>query len=121
MISFGTLATATAIAGFLLAMGWLFAGSVMIRRWGGEPSDMALVIGRRIGVVYFSLALLFLLARNTASAELIIYLSILGLFAMSLLAGLGIFEFVNKRVNATMLISVGVEILLAIGFAQLIF
>jgi hypothetical protein len=50
-MSFETLSIITAIAASLLGLGWLTAGKLMIRRWGGEPSDMALVIGRRIGAV----------------------------------------------------------------------
>lgn len=119
-MNFETLANVTAVAAFLLAMGWLLAGSVMIKRWGREPSGIALVIGRRIGAVYLGMALLFFLSRSTTSAELIDVLSMAGLFINALLASLGIFEFIKHRVGPAIFISVGVEIFLLLGFGRLV-
>jgi hypothetical protein len=119
-MSFETLSIITAIAASLLGLGWLTAGKLMIRRWGGEPSDMALVIGRRIGAVYLSLGLLFFLVHSTKSTELITALSIVGLSANALLAILGLFEFLMRRINASIFVSIAVELLLAIGFAGIL-
>lgn len=119
-MNFEVLANVTAIAAFLLAMGWLFAGSLMIKRWGREPSEIALVIGRRIGGVYLGIALLFFLARSTNSVEVIDVLSSTGLFINTLLAGLGIFEFIKRRIGATIFISVAVEVFLLLGFGRLV-
>jgi len=119
-MSFETLSIITAVAASLLGLGWLTAGRLMIRRWGGNPSDMALVIGRRIGAVYLSLALLFFLVHSTTSIELIIALSIVGLLANGLLAMLGLFEFLMRRVTASIFVSIVIELLLAIGFAGIL-
>jgi hypothetical protein len=119
-VSFEVLANVTAIAAFLLAMGWLFAGSVMIKRWSREPNEIALVIGRRIGGVYLGIAVLFFLSRSTNAAELIDVLSITGMFINTLLAGLGIFEFIKRRIGAAIFLSVAVEILLLLGFGRLV-
>lgn len=119
-MNFEVLAKLTAIAAFLLAMGWLFAGSLMIKRWGQEPSKIALVIGRRIGGIYLGIAVLFFLSRSTDSAELMDVLSITGLFINALLASLGIFEFIRHRVGVAIFISVAVEVFLLFGFARLV-
>jgi hypothetical protein len=119
-MSFQTLSIITAVAASLLGLGWLTAGKLMIKRWGGDPSDMALVIGRRIGAAYLSFALLFFFARSTTSAELITTLSIVGLSANGLLAILGTYEVLMRRVNASMFVSIAVELLLAIGFARIL-
>lgn len=119
-MSFETLSVITAIAASLLGLGWLTAGNLMIRRWGGDPSEMALVVGRRIGVAYLSIALLFFLAHTTTSAELVSTLSMVGLSANGLLAILGTYEFLMRRVNASIFVSIAVEVFLAIGFAGIL-
>ncbi len=60
-MTFHTLALVTCVAALLLGIGWLFAGKLMLQRWRIESSVGALLVGRRIGVIYLSVALLFLL------------------------------------------------------------
>jgi hypothetical protein len=49
-VSFHALAIVTCIAALLLGLGWLTAGTLMLKRWRTEPSVGALLIGRRISV-----------------------------------------------------------------------
>jgi hypothetical protein len=51
---------------------------------------------------------------------LITALSIVGLSANALLAILGLFEFLMRRINASIFVSTAVELLLAIGFAGIL-
>jgi len=81
---------------------------------------MALVIGRRVGAAYLSFALLFFLVRSSTSAELITALSIVGLSANGPLATPGLYEFLMRRVNASILVSIAVELLLVFGFAGIL-
>lgn len=118
-MSFAALSIITAIAAAALAVGWIFFGHLMIKRWGREPNEIALVVGRRIGGVYLSVALLFLFARTASSAQLITLLSTFGAIANGLLAGLGIFEFAKRRVGPAIFISVAVEVFLLVGFGRL--
>ena len=120
-MSFQWLALITAIAAFLLAMGWLFAGSLMIKRWGREANEISLVIGRRIGVLYLVVAMLFFFARATPSGELVSLLSHTGMLANGLLAILGVVEFLKRRISAGIFVSVAVEVLLSLAYARLIF
>lgn len=119
-MSFATLSILIAIAALLLAVGWLFFGNLMIRRWGGESTEMALVIGRRIAAVYLSIGLLFFFARSTTSAELITLLCTFAVIANGLLAGLGTYEFLKRRVGSAIFVSVAVEVFLLISFARLL-
>ena len=120
-MSFATTATVTGLAALLLAIGWLFAGQLMIRRWGREPNEIALVIGRRIGGVYLSIALMFAYVRTTTVPEMIFTFSAFGMVANLILAFLGLSEFLQHRVGRAMLVSVALEIFLALAFARLTF
>ena len=120
-MSFAAIATVTAVAAFLLAIGWLFFGHLMIRRWGREPNEIALVIGRRIGGVYLSIALMFAYVRTTGVPEMISTFSTFGMVANVILAALGTGEYLKGRVGRAMLVSVALEIFLALAFARIAF
>jgi len=81
---------------------------------------MALVIGCRVGAACLSFALLFFLVRSSTPAELITALSIVGLSGNGILATLGLYEFLMRRVNASILVSIAVELLLVFGFAGIL-
>ena len=115
-MSFQLVATATSIAAFLLGIGWMFAGRLLLRRWRMEPHDDGLVVGRRIGVVYFGISILLFLGRSAPPSELRTAISIGVLIALVMLAVLGIFEFASKRTGPAILVSVALEVVLSAGF-----
>ena len=59
-MSFAIVAIATSIASLILGVGWLFAGSLVLKRWGIEANALSLLVGRRIGAVYLGFSLMFL-------------------------------------------------------------
>ena len=120
-MTFHTLALVTCVAALLLGLGWLFAGKLMLRRWRIESSVGALLVGRRIGVIYLSVALLFLLTRTTELPELITIVSTFAMLANALLAGLGLYEYRTRRAGPAILVSVAFELLLVVGFGSLLF
>ncbi len=120
-MSFNILSIIAAVAALLLGTGWLFFGSSMIIRWGAQPNDIALVIGRRIGSVYLGMSLLFFLLRGITTPEIIFIVSTVTVVIMITLAGLGIFEYAKRRVGPAILASVVVEIFLGLGFGRLAF
>jgi hypothetical protein len=120
-MDFALLATITSLATLLLAIGWIFFGSAMIRRWGAQPNEIALVIGRRIGVVYLCVSLLYGVARAATAPELTNMLSLFGMLANALLASVGIYEFLKRRIGPAIFVSIALEVVLAIGFARLVF
>jgi hypothetical protein len=119
-VSFHTLSIVTCLAALLLGAGWLFAGRLMLQRWGMEPSVGALLIGRRIGAVYLGVALLCFLVRSTTSAELIASVSVFAVLVNALLAGLGMYEYRARRAGPAILVSVAVELMLLLGFGSLL-
>lgn len=119
-MTFHTLALVTCVAALLLGIGWLFAGKLMLQRWRIESSSGALLVGRRIGVIYLSVALLFFLMRATESSELITIVSTFAVLANALLAGLGLYEYRTRRAGPAILVSVAFEVLLVVGFGSLL-
>jgi hypothetical protein len=119
-VTFHTLALVTCIAALLLGAGWLTAGGLMLQRWRIEPSIGALLVGRRIGVIYLGVALLFFLVRSTESTELITIVSTFAALANALLAGLGLYEYRARRAGPAILVSVAFELLLVLGFGGLL-
>jgi hypothetical protein len=116
-MSFYIVAIATSVASLLLGMGWLFAGKLVLKRWRIEPNDIALLVGRRLGAVYLGTSLLLFLARSAPPSEVRSSLSAGMLVSLALLAALGLFEFKARRAGPGICVSVGVEIILALGFA----
>ena len=116
-MSFTIAAVATSIAGLLLGVGWLFAGSLLLKRWGLEANPPSLLVGRRLGATYFGIAIMLFLGRSAPPSELRWAVSIAMLVALSVLAILGIVEFKAKRAGKGILVSVVLEVLLAAGFA----
>ncbi len=119
-MSFHALAIVTCIAASLLGLGWLTAGTLMLKRWRIEPSVGALLIGRRIGAVYLGVALLCFLVRSTTSPELITGVSLFAALTNALLAGLGLYEYRARRAGPAILVSVAVELLLLLGFGAVL-
>ncbi len=119
-MTFQTLSLVTSIAALLLGAGWLAAGRLMLKRWRIEPSIGALLVGRRIGVIYLGVALLFFLVRSIESPELITIVSTFAALANALLAGLGVYEYHARRAGPAILVSVAFELALVVGFGRLL-
>jgi Kef-type K+ transport system membrane component KefB len=119
-MTFHTLALVTCVAALLLGIGWLSAGKLMLQRWRIESSTGALLVGRRIGVIYLSVAVLFFLVHATESRELITIVSTFAVLANALLAGLGLYEYRTRRAGPAIMVSVAFEVLLVVGFGSLL-
>lgn len=115
-MTFEILALITTGAGTLLGLGFLFAGRFMLKQWGLDATDASLVMCRRMGAVYLGLALLFFLGRSAGPSELRSAVCAgLGI-AIGLLACLGLFELMSRRVSKGILVSTVVETLLSTSF-----
>ena len=117
-MNFAITAVATSIAGVILGIGWLFAGSLLLKRWGLEANRLGLLVGRRLGAAYFGIAIMLFLGRNTPPSDLRTSVSIAMFVALALLALLGLIEFKAKRAGKGILVSVVLEVVLAAGFAS---
>ncbi|WND02219.1 hypothetical protein QGN29_11720 [Temperatibacter marinus] len=116
-MTFSFVASLTALAGFILGVGWVFAGSRLFQRWGVEAHQDGILVGRRIGVVYLTIALMMILVKDAQPSELREAISLAMALGMVGLAVMGLYEFKRRAVNASMLVSVGLEIFLAVGFS----
>ncbi len=116
-MNFRTIAVITAVIGFALGAAYLLAGNLVVARWQIEPTDGTLLLGRRIGALYLGLALMYFLARSAPVSVARTALSAGTALALAVLALLGIYEFAAGRVGPGILVSAGLEFLLAFAYA----
>jgi hypothetical protein len=119
-MNFKNIATATAIIAFILGIGYLLFGSLIIGRWQIEATQSVLLLGRRMGSLYLGLSIIFFLSRTLAISEIRKNLCIGAAVTLSLLALLGIYEFSTGSAGAGILVSAVIEALLAIGYITLL-
>lgn len=105
------------IGGTVLGLRFLFAGASVLTEWGMTVSDGPLVMGRRLGVLYLGLALLFFLGRAAPPSDLRSAVCLGVGSASAMLAGLGLFERWAGRAQSGIIVPAIVEIALAAGFA----
>ncbi len=115
-MSFKTIAIITAIITFLLGIGYLFFGSLVIGRWQIEPTVNVLLLGRRMASFYLGLSVILFLSRSIPLSTARTALTIGAIFILSLLAFLSIYEYASNRLGAGIIVSAIIEVLLAIGY-----
>lgn len=113
---FKALAVATAVIAFFLGSGYLFFGSVIVGRWQIVPTESVLLLGRRLAALYIGLSVIFFLARSAPVSTARTALCAGTAVALSILALLGMYEFILNHVGRGILASIAVESLLAIGY-----
>jgi len=120
-MSFRTIAVITAIVTFVLAVGYLFFGALVLGRWQIEPTDSVLLLGRRMGALYFGLSVITFLARSAPVSVMRTALCTGATVVCSMLAILGVYEFSAGRAGSAILASVVLESLLALGYIWILF
>lgn len=120
-MNFKTIAFVTAIISFALGIGYLFFGSLIIGRWQIEPTDSVLLLGRRMGILYLGLSVILFLSRSLSISKARTTLCIGVTLTLSLLAILGIYEFLMGRASSGILASVAIESLLSTGYLIILF
>jgi hypothetical protein len=120
-MSFKTIAVITAIIGLALGAAYLFVGELVIGRWQIEPTEGVLLLGRRIGVLYLGMALMFFLARSAPVSVARTALSAGFASALMILALLGIYELTAGHVGPGILVSAAIEFLIALAYIRVLF
>jgi hypothetical protein len=120
-MNFKNIAVVTAIIAFVLGIGYLFFGSLIIGRWQIEPTNSVLLLGRRMGSLYLGLSIIFFLLRSLAMSIARTALIIGAAVTLSLLALLGLYEYSVGSVGSGILVSVVIEAILAIGYIIVFF
>ncbi|RON48039.1 hypothetical protein [Pseudomonas frederiksbergensis] len=117
-LSFRTLSTFTAALCFLLALVWGLLPDRLLAIWDIEYSSVAGLVARRSAVLFAALGVMFYLVRNEAPSATRSALSngfIVGCWG---LAALGFGEWLNGHAGPGILLAVGVELALGLGFFQ---
>jgi len=120
-MNFKNIAVVTAFIAFVLGIGYLFFGSLIIGRWQIEPTNSVLLLGRRMGSLYLGLSIIFFLLRSLAMSIARTALIIGAAVTLSLLALLGLYEYSVGSVGSGILVSVVIEAILAIGYIIVFF
>jgi hypothetical protein len=115
-MTFQIMALLMTCAGCFLGLRFIFAGGSVLKEWGVEATAGSLILFRRIGAMYLALALMFFLGRAAAASDLRSAVCLVMGGAIALLAGLGLFEYLARRVGAGVFRSVVGEAVLAAGF-----
>lgn len=119
-MTFTLVALATAVASLLLGIGWLTAGGLVLKRWHIQANPTGLLVGRRLGAVYLSMALMLFMARSAPPSDIRTALCVGVLVGLTLLAALGLLELKAGRAGKGILASVTLELLLAAGFLSVL-
>ena len=115
-MSFEILALVMTLACVVLGARFIFFGGGLLKEWGLEQSTGALILFRRMGLMYLGLAVMFFLGRTAGPSDIrSAACLILGGTAI-LLAGLGVYEFMARRVSAGILRSAVAEAVLGVAF-----
>jgi hypothetical protein len=119
-MSFRAVASITAAVLFVLGLGYLFAGSLVVARWQLEPTDAVLLLGKRIGALYLGLSVMFFLARPVPISLARTALSAGAGVVCTLLSTLGVYEFLVGHSGPAILASACIEALLAVAYARIL-
>ncbi len=120
-MSFKTAAVVTALVAFVLGLAYLFAGAVVVGRWGLEPTGGVLLLGRRMGCLYLGLSAMYFLARSAPASAARTALAVGAATTLALLAVSGILEFAADHAGPGILVSAAIELLLGLAFVTSLF
>ena len=116
-MTFEIMAYVIGVAGAGLGIRFIFFGASVLKEWGLDATDGALLMCRRYGLLYLGLATMFLLGRNAPASDLRSAVCI-GIGAGSaLLAANGFWEFRAGRASKGIIGPAVVEAAVAAGFA----
>ena len=118
-MTFQIMAHIMTVAACLLGLRFIFAGVGVLREWGIEESAGALMLFRRLGVIYLGLGLMFFLGRNAAHSDFRSAVCLVMGGAVAVLACLGLSDFLARRAGAGIFRSIAGEAVLAAAFVWL--
>ncbi len=120
-MSFKTMAIITTIVAFLLGVGYLVFGAVIVGRWLIQPTDGVLLLGRRIGCLYLGLSVMYFLSRSAPVSVARTALSAGTAVALLLLVLFGVYELTAGHAGRGILASAALESLIALGYIRILF
>lgn len=115
-MTFQILALVMTVACVVLAARFILFGAGVLREWGLESTTGALILFRRMGLMYLGLALMFFLGRTAGPSEIRSAVCLVMGGTALLLASLGLYELLARRVSAGILRSAIAEAVLGAAF-----
>lgn len=115
-MTFEIMAYVMTLGACVLGLRFLFASASVLKEWSVEATTGSVLMGRRLGVVYLGLALMFFLGRSAGPSALRsgVCLGVGG--ASALLAAVGLLDLRARRVSARIIVPSAIETVLAAGF-----
>lgn len=118
-MTFHIMAYVMTVAASVLGLRFIFGGAGMLREWGIEVTAGALIVFRRLGVVYLALAVVFFLARDAAPSDFRSAACLVMAVAVAVLGFLGLFEYMARRAGKGIVLAAVGEWVLAAAFIWL--
>ncbi len=115
-MTFEILALVMTVACIVLGARFIFFGGSVLKEWGLESTTGALILFRRMGLMYLGLALMFFLGRTAGPSDIRSAVCLVMGGTAILLAGLGLYEFLARRVSAGIFRSAVAEAVLGAAF-----
>lgn len=115
-MNFKNIAIITAIITFLLGLGYLFFGPLVIGRWQIEPTENVVLLGRRLGCLYLGLSVILFFSRSIPLSAARTALTIGAIVILSLLSFFSIYEYAAGRAGSGILMSAAIELFLDAGY-----
>jgi hypothetical protein len=118
-MTFHIMAYVMTVAASILGLRFICGGAGMLREWGIEVTAGALILFRRLGVVYLALAIIFFLARNAVPSDFRSAACLVMAVAIAVLGVMGLFEYMARRAGKGILLAAVAEWVLAAAFVWL--
>lgn len=115
-MTFQSLALVMTAACIGLGARFLFFGRGLLTEWGLESTAGALILLRRMSLMYLGLALVFFIARTAGPSDIRSAVCLIMGGIAVLLAGLGLYEFLARRASAGIFRSAVAEAVLGAAF-----
>ena len=115
-MTFEILALVMTVACIVLGARFIVFGGSVLKEWGLEITPGALIVFRRMGLMYLALAVMFFLRRTAGPSDIRSAVCLVMGGTAILLAGLGLFEFLARCASAGIFRSVVAEAVLGAVF-----
>lgn len=117
-LSFRTLATATALLCFVLALVWGLRPDLLLGMWGVTSSDATGLVARRSAALFLAIGIMFYRARHAPPSDTRRAMTSGFAIGCLVLAVLGVCEWFSGNAGTGIFLAVATETVLGLAFIQ---
>lgn len=117
-LSFRTLATATALLCFVLALVWGLRPDLLLGMWGVTSSDATGLVARRSAALFLAIGIMFYRARHAPPSDTRRAMTSGFAIGCLVLAVLGVCEWFSGNAGPEIFLAVATETVLGLAFIQ---